>query len=141
MSSNNYWEVGPLGEGRSFGLALADSGGAVTGGGGDRKDKVLERVRRDARVIHHGDLEDTSVRGIKRSLKLITGSECEREKQGEGESKSEEEKVEEEKVEEENALLDIPVSLPEKLKAIFPTVAEEQRKLDLARWKTRWEAH
>ena len=136
MSSNNYWEVGPLGEGRSFGLALADSGGAVTGGGGDRKDKVLERVRQDARVIHHGDLEDTSVRGIKRSLKLITGSECEREKQGEGESESEEEKVEEE-----NALLDIPVSLPEKLKAIFPTVAEEQRKLDLACWKIRWEAH
>ena len=97
---------------------------------------MLERVRRDARVSHHGDLEDTSVRGIKRSLKLITGSECESEKQGEGESESEEEKVEED-----NALLDIPVSLPEKLKVIFPTVAEDQRKLDLARWKTRWEAH
>ena len=65
---DNYWEVGSLGEGRSFGLALTDSGGAVTGGGGDRKAKVLERVRRDARTRHQGDIWDNSVRGIKRNL-------------------------------------------------------------------------
>ena len=48
MSSNqkdSYWEVGSLGDVRSFGLALTDSGGTVTGGGGDRKANVLQRVR------------------------------------------------------------------------------------------------
>ena len=63
MSSNpkdNYWDVGPLGEVRSFGLALADSGESVRGGGGDKKAKVLERVRRDASPRFKGDMGRTT---------------------------------------------------------------------------------
>ena len=135
MSSNqkdSYWEVGSLGEGRSFGLALTDSGGAVTGGGGDSKAKVLQRVRKDATVSLQGDMGDNSVRGIKRSLKIMKGSDKKEKK--ESDSKSENEKVEEAK-----ALPDIPDSLPDKVKNTlpFPTVAEQKRKMDLAQWKTR----
>ena len=82
MSSNpkdNYWDVGPLGEVRSFGLALADSGESVRGGGGDKKAKVLERVRRDASPSFKGDMGDKTVRGIKRNLKLMKGSEIQQE--------------------------------------------------------------
>ena len=135
MSSNqkdSYWEVGSLGDVRSFGLALTDSGGTVTGGGGDRKANVLQRVRKDATVSLQGDMEDNSVRGIKRSLKIMKGSEKKEKK--ESDSESEKETVEEEKV-----LPDIPDSLPDKVKNTlpFPTVADQKRKMDLDKWKTR----
>ena len=140
MSSNpkdNYWDVGPLGEVRSFGLALADSGESVRGGGGDKKAKVLERVRRDASPSFKGDMGDKTVRGIKRNLKLMKGSEIQQEeKESENES-------DEEMMEEKEALPDIPASLPNQIKVTFPfpTVTEEERKLVLSRWKTRWEDH
>ena len=97
MSSNpkdNYWDVGPLGEVRSFGLALADSGESVRGGGGDKKAKVLERVRRDASPSFKGDMGDKTVRGIKRNLKLMKGSEIQQEEK-ESENESDEEMMEE----------------------------------------------
>ena len=140
MSSNpkdNYWDVGPLGEVRSFGLALADSGESVRGGGGDKKAKVLERVRRDASPSFKGDMGDKTVRGIKRNLKLMKGSEIQQEE------KESENKSDEEMMEEKEALPDIPASLPNQIKVTFPfpTVTEEERKLVLSRWKTRWEDH
>ena len=104
----------------------------MTGGGGDSKAKVLQRVRKDATVSLQGDMGDNSVRGIKRSLKIMKGSDKKEKK--ESDSKSENEKVEEAK-----ALPDIPDSLPDKVKNTlpFPTVAEQKRKMDLAQWKTR----
>ena len=136
MSSNpkdNYWYVGPLGEVRSFGLHVTASGKPVIMGGGDSKAKVLQRVRRDPSPSFRGDSGDKCVRGVKRNLQLMKGS------QNEEEEKESEKQSEEEIMEEKETLPDIPASLPDQIKVTFPfpTVTEEQRKAALSRWKTR----
>ena len=87
---DNYWDVGPLGEGRSFGLPVTASGEPVIVGGGDSKAKVLQRVRRDASPSFRGDSGDKSVRGVKRNLQIMKGSQ-----NGEEQKKSEKQSEEE----------------------------------------------
>ena len=101
----------------------------------DSKAKVLQRVKRDTSPSFMGDCGDNSVRGIKRALTIMKGSETENEEK-ESEKQSEEEVTDEKKT-----LPDIPASLPDEVKMTFPfpTVTEEKRKAALSRWKKRWE--